>query len=466
MNTCFAGYFLCPVEYSDLFRGNGAPVANGYFSFGPDAICFGHYGGRYTSSEPSGRLDDGSKDVVIEDGNAYLPFDPDEVVENLWSEKYIDYSRAGFRLLAYPYYFIRPVLSVGLRRWLQRFHLRDWKNRSFPRWPVDCSVDDLFASLMLLSLRASGAKRIPFIWFWPEGKNSCALMTHDVESNRGRDFCSTLMDIDDSRRVKSSFQVIPEERYDVSEVFLRSIRERGFELAVHDLNHDGHLYRSFTQFLQRSVKINAYLKQYKTQGFRAGALYRRQSWYHALECSYDMSVPNVAHLDPQRGGCCTVMPYFVGDVLEIPLTTVQDYTLFHILDDYSIDLWKSQIEIIMRRHGLMSFIVHPDYVREPRAQAVYERLLDYLLELRQNSDVWSATPSEINRWWRQRSAMRLMNVRGRWEIQGEGSERARLAYASEVDGRLMLTPADSPEELSERPTSTISPQTQDVTTMR
>ena len=54
-----------------------------------------------------------------------------------------------------------------------------------------------------------------------------------------------------------------------------------------------------------------------------------------------MSVPNVAHLEPQRGGCCTVMPYFVGDVLELPLTTIQDYSLFHILGDYSTTLWKN-----------------------------------------------------------------------------------------------------------------------------
>ncbi len=35
-------------------------------------------------------------------------------------------------------------------------------------------------------------------------------------------------------------------------------------------------------------------------------------------------------------------PYFVGKILEIPLTTSQDYSLFQILNDYSIDLWKKQ----------------------------------------------------------------------------------------------------------------------------
>ena len=40
----------------------------------------------------------------------------------------------------------------------------------------------------------------------------------------------------------------------------------------------------------------------------------------------------------------------------------QDYTLFHILNDYSTSLWKQQSELIMQKHGLMSFIVHPDYM--------------------------------------------------------------------------------------------------------
>ena len=77
-------------------------------------------------------------------------------------------------------------------------------------------------------------------------------------------------------------------------------------------------------------------------------LYRKQSWFDALDFAYDMSVPNVAHLDPQRGGCCTVMPYFIGDMLELPVTMTQDYMMFHILKDYSIGLWKQQISWLWR----------------------------------------------------------------------------------------------------------------------
>jgi nucleoside-diphosphate-sugar epimerase len=76
-------------------------------------------------------------------------------------------------------------------------------------------------------------------------------------------------------------------------------------------------------------------------------MYRKADWFKYLCFAYDMSVPNVAHLEPQRGGCCTVMPYFLpGGMLELPLTTIQDYSLFHILQDYSLAVWKQQIQLI------------------------------------------------------------------------------------------------------------------------
>ncbi len=166
-----------------------------------------------------------------------------------------------------------------------------------------------------------------------------------------------------------------------------------------------------------------------------------------------MSVPNVAHLDPQRGGCCTVMPYFIGKLLEIPVTDVQDYTLFNILEDFSIDLWKKQTRLILDRHGLMSFIVHPDYVIDPRNRSVYESLLAYLATLVKDEGVWSTIPREVNRWWRERSAMQLVQRNGRWQIEGRGSDRARIAWASEKDGRLVVT-LDGQEGWSGAPNGT------------
>jgi hypothetical protein len=250
-----------------------------------------------------------------------------------------------------------------------------------------------------------------------------------VETTAGVKFILSLMDVDDSFNIKSSFQLVPEQRYTRSADLLETIRQRQCEVNVHGLNHDGNLFRDRKTFLRQASWINRYVQEYGAEGFRSACMYRNVAWYDKLNVSYDMSVPNVAHLEPQRGGCCTIFPYFIGRILELPLTTVQDYSLFHILGEYSIALWKKQIELIMEKHGLMSFIVHPDYVLSEKALSVYKALLAYLAQLRSDKKMWIALPGDVNRWWRERDAMRLVAEEGMLRITGPGRERARIAFA-------------------------------------
>jgi hypothetical protein len=215
------------------------------------------------------------------------------------------------------------------------------------------------------------------------------------------------------------------------------LKRRAFEVNVHDLTHDGYLFRNREKFLRHAAAINSRGREFGSRGFRSGAMYRRQGWFASLDISYDMSVPNVAHLEPQAGGCCTVMPYFMGHVLELPLTASQDYTVFHILGQHSTRLWNEQIAIVLAEHGLLSFIAHPDYLIEPAARGLYTELLRTLVSLREDRGVWTALPSEIDRWWRARRAMRLVADGPSWRIEGPGSARARLAFARLRDGRVV-----------------------------
>ena len=441
MNQSFLDYFRCPDRFA-RFTSNGPLSADkSFFHLGPDNIYYGRLCGQ--NGAGNGASGDALCGVQVEQNAIQLPFDVDEVVRNLRCELYPSSARdeksLAHAVVAAAYYSVRPLLPVGVRKHLQRVHLRGWDQISFPRWPVDRSVDELFELLMLLTLRSQKVERIPFIWFWPDGAPSSAIMTHDVETALGRDFCGTMMDMDDAYGVKASFQVVPERRYEVSNSYLDSITKRGFEVAVQDLNHDGRLYKNHEQFMERVAKINSYRRQWGAEGFRAAVLYRNEEWFKELEFSYEMSVPNVAHLDPQRGGCCTVMPYFIENLLELPVTTTQDYTLFHILRDYDADIWKAQIDLILEKHGLLSFIVHPDYVTTEPEKKVFERLLSNLAELRRDRGIWIATPREVNRWWRQRANMKIVESPDGLRIEGEGSERARIAYASEEEGRLSVT---------------------------
>lgn len=447
--------YRCPEGFFNFDFSEPLFSSAGYFRFGPEAICYGRLVSGSPSASPESAAYDAITHLKMEGTKLRLPFDPTEVIDNLRLERYaknpgIENSFKEF--LRKLYYQVRPLTNLAMRRQVQKFNARNWRKRSFPHWPVDTTVENISETVLLMSMKAKGIEKVPFIGFWPDGANGCLTMTHDVETAAGRDYCAKLMNVDDSFGIKAAFGIVPEQRYEVSPNLLESIRSLGFEVAIQDLNHDGRLFDSQEEFLRRVKSINNYGREYGAKGFRAAMLYRKPEWYDALEFAYDMSFPNVAPLDPQPGGCCTVMPYFIGDVLELPVTTTQDYTLFHVLNERSIDLWRSQVDLILKKNGLVSFIVHPDYVMEPETYSVYEGLLSHLRELRKRTSIWCALPSEINSWWRARSKMSLVKHGDSWRIEGDGAERAVVAYAKNCNGKLMLEvpPAAQRQEVTGR----------------
>jgi hypothetical protein len=442
--SALADYFRCPPDLALVGTRTELSSADGFFKFG-DVIAFGRVAGEPPAAYATDPLINLATHVTTDHGRPQLPFDLTEVATNLREERYrqngynfLQKSTSGSAIQKL-YYQFRPLMGVNVRKHLQKVRLSGWDKIPFPRWPVDRSVDALMESALKLALKAQGRSSIPFIWFWPEAAPACAMMTHDVEGDAGVDFCDQLMDLDDSFGIKSAFQLIPEGREEQWRRTAAKLRPRGFEVNLHDLNHDGRLFADKEAFLRHARRINDYTREFGCEGFRSGAMYREQDWFQAFEFSYDMSVPNAAHLEPQRGGCCTVMPYFVGNVLELPLTTVQDYSLFHILEDYSTTLWKRQIQTIQSHHGLISVIAHPDYLIGERERDVYVELLRHLAELRDRDGVWIALPGEINRWWRSRQQMTLIPTPDGWRIKGPDANRARIAYATLDGDRLVYT---------------------------
>jgi hypothetical protein len=442
-------YYRTPLISPVVCPGKDNENPGGFFHFGEDVVCYGECSSGVAINVRASRDFDASKAVDIVGSEIRMPFDFGDIIENLRNEHYVNHLSSGRKgLTQHPwirdsYYLVRSLLPISFRRHLQRAYFKDWQSLPFPHWPVDFTVDSLHEAFLRLTMKARGCEKVPFIWFWPSGASGCLIITHDVETAAGRDFTSSLMGIDLSHGFKASFQVVPEGRYEIPDSFVSEIRDRGFEFNIHDLNHDGHLFEERTQFLRYAKQINEHARKYNARGFRAGSMYRNQDWYDAFEFSYDMSVPNVAHLEPQRGGCCTVMPYFIGNILEIPLTAGQDYTLFHILKDYSIDFWKKQSELILGKHGLLSFITHPDYLIERKARTVYESLLAYLRQISERRGIWQTVPGEVDRWWRARSEMKLVKDSSGWRIEGPESERARLAYASLDGDQLVYTIAST-----------------------
>jgi hypothetical protein len=437
--------YRCAEEY-DVFRVR-ANLTSGpsFFKFGNDAVCYGR-----TSEGRAGNaacdLHDASRDIVCDGRNILLSFDPGEVIENIRCERYM-HSQASSpsNVIQKIYYTFRPLMPVGFRKHLQRLYLNRWRQIPFPRWPVDRTVEELFERLVVLSMEFRQVQRMPFVWFWPQGCSGCLMITHDIETAAGRDRCVELAGIDASFGMKSSFQIVPVGSYEVPQSFLESLRDCGSEINLHGLRHDGQLFRDRDHFLRDVQDISRYAREYGATGFRSPVLYRNLAWYDAFDFAYDMSVPNCAHLDPQRGGCCTVLPYFVGNVLELPLTTTQDYTLFNILAERSIDLWKQQIDLVLEKHGLLSFNIHPDYIMTEPYRGLYMQLLQHLQRICAERNIWIALPGEVDRWWRQRHAMCVAHDQHSIQIQGPDSNRAVLAYARSAGG-LIIYDIGKPEQ--------------------
>lgn len=429
--------YRCPPELVDLATTEDFLGDAGFFKFGPEAVCYGAAQTGKTKNKCRD-LTDLIDSVEFSGSKIKLPFNPSEIVENLRLERYPGTRHSRLNALARKsYYRLRPLLHDSIRRQIQKYQLRGWRGQDFPAWPVDFNVEKIHQRLLSLAMQAKGIDRIPFIWFWPGRHEACVAMTHDVERREGLEFCDDLMDLDDGHGIKASFQFVPRGSYKLSPALLSRVRNRGFEVGLQDFSHDGRLYDDYKEFLRRAEIINQCAREYGARGFRSAVLYRRPEWFEAFEFSFDMSIPNTARLDPQRGGCCTVFPYFIGNILELPVTTVQDYMLFTLIGEKSIDLWKIQIDSIVNQKGLVSFIVHPDYLLDGEVKALYQQLLSHLGEIRASKNLWFAIPSEIDNWWRQRSKLHLFSDGENWTIEGEGADRAVVAYARQVSGNLV-----------------------------
>ena len=86
-------------------------------------------------------------DVHRHGASIQLPFDFTEVVENLRLERYRQKRNGRLESFAASepvrkfYYLGRKCLPFRVRRQLQRIYFQDWKELSFPAWPVDFTVD-------------------------------------------------------------------------------------------------------------------------------------------------------------------------------------------------------------------------------------------------------------------------------------------------------------------------------------
>jgi len=297
---------------------------------------------------------------------------------------------------AKSYYSVKPLvprrLQVALRRQVAERALRAERDR----WPI-----------------CENAGSPPPGWpGWPGGKRFALVLSHDVESALGVPQCLRVADLEQERGFNSSFGFVPL-RYHTPESLRRALVDRGFEVMVHDLYHDGKLYRSRRLFDGRRARINDFLHEWQARGFASGSMHHDLTWIADLDIDYDLSTCDVDPFEPQACGFGRIFPCFVQPpdghrpgFVELPYTLPQDFTSFVLLRESTNAIWRRKLDWIAEKGGMVLIKTHPDYMAfNGRSAAysypveLYSDFLDYIRS-RYAGQYWLANPSELARFWR------------------------------------------------------------------
>lgn len=314
-------------------------------------------------------------------------------------------SMAGGSLgpLARAYYHIKPFIPASMRWAIRRFHSPSILRRNAATWPINYA-----------------ASARPEDWQgWPHGKQFALVLTHDVESEAGLRNVGKLAELEMEMGFRSSFNFIPEGTYDDPVELREWLSGQDFEVGVHDLYHDGHLYKSRESFSQKARIINRYLGKWQAVGFRSGFMLRQLDWLHDLNLLYDTSTFDTDPFEPQPDGSQTIFPFFVKPpegtsgqgYVELSYSLPQDSTLFLLLREKTPEIWKNKLEWIASHGGLALVNIHPDYIDfsgKGRSGSTYPAallagFLDHVKTTFGDS-YWNPVAKELASWYKDRPA--------------------------------------------------------------
>ena len=263
-----------------------------------------------------------------------------------------------------------------------------------------------------------GSESPPENWVgWPGGKKFAFVLTHDVESRIGLRKCRSLMQLEMELGFRSSFNFVPEGSYRVPAELREELTDGGFEVGIHDLKHDGHLFASYRGFKRRAVRINDYAREWGALGFRSGFMLRNLDWLHDLDVQYDASTFDTDPFEPQPDGGHTIFPFWVPHpngsssngqrdaskgYVELPYTLPQDSTLFLVLRETTPEIWMRKVDWIAEHGGMVLLDAHPDYMsfsdsRQTATEypvSLYQQFLSYV-KARYSDQYWHALPKEV-----------------------------------------------------------------------
>lgn len=295
------------------------------------------------------------------------------------------------------YYMSKFIIPRSVIHLLRRFYHRNVKTQG--NWPIERRYVNYLWEVLQQVLTLSDRKELTIRYFWPDHSHFAFVLTHDIETDAGQEFVGRVADLEETLGFRSLFDFVPE-RYKLNYRLMDDLRQRGFEVGVHGLKHNGRLFDSRSIFMQNAYKINDYLKKWNALGFRAELMLRQPEWMQALQMEYDLSFFDTDPFQPIPGGTMSIWPFSIGHFIELPYTLVQDHTLTSILKETTPRIWLEKVDFIEKYYGMALINTHPDYLRSKPTWDVYDQ---FLKEMKKRGCYWHALPGEAAKWWKARS---------------------------------------------------------------
>jgi len=330
---------------------------------------------------------------------------PDGEIKNRLTEHGFD-NKFSFKHKFY-YSAVRPFIPINIRQLVQErvnkkiaYHT-DFIWEEFVEAVVKSQRSSLVSSSRIedCELRTKDLRFNISEFFYNDYKECAIVLTHDVEEQHGFDFIPKVIELEEKYGFRSSWNIVPY-KYNIDDGVINLIKQAGHEVGIHGYNHDGKLYYSEKIFNERVPFINDSIKRYGAVGFRSPQVHRNLVWLQKLNIDYDASCFDYDPFQPFPGGTGSIWPFIAGKFVELPYTLPQDHTLFYVLKQKDISIWKNKADWIVNNKGVVLALTHPDYLIEKSHLRMYEEFLEYLKSF---NNAWFCLPRDLATWWRKLS---------------------------------------------------------------
>ncbi len=280
-------------------------------------------------------------------------------------------------LMPFSYQRVPQVVRWVTASLVTRFN--HWRMRgqlSFPRWPLDLSVDALSDLSSCLDSRHLPRQN---------QSKSTVVLTHDIDNPESLRNMPQFLAVEESFGLRSTNFIVPL-GWPLDHAIIERAVSEGHEIGLHGYNHDNRTpFLPYPAIERRFEECLPFVERYRVKGYRAPSLLRTQDLFRCLKQYglYDATVPTVGGpYSTKPNGCASARPFYQEGLWELPLSLPTDANLIFMgfKPESILRLWIDTTRAIHHSGGTVVLLTHCEgvYSGNPEMLRIYTEFLTFL----------------------------------------------------------------------------------------